>query len=357
MKDSPLNQALVPATNALLLVAFARERGIAPDPALSDLGIQEGALSDDMQSLSVGQCIRLMQWVGQHTQEPALGYEMGLRTPSTAHGLFSLGLLSCATPQQALELATQFFEMRNPTFRLDWSVAGHSVYIALSDLMPHMPMRQTAAEWVLLSVLKMGDALMSTSSQPDTRAACELHLPWPMPAYHQAFASRLPTCHFNAARAAVSFPAAWLATQLGNAAAGSVQLARQACERDQSLRSHAITSTVLRVLGILETGLQHGAYPSREEVARTLHVSVSSLQRLLARESSSYSQLLNQVRLQHARHLLGQPGLTVEAVAARLGYDNTANFTRGFKQWTGLTPSAWRQAQTVSASGCVDVIN
>jgi len=29
-------------------------------------------------------------------------------------------------------------------------------------------------------------------------------------------------------------------------------------------------------------------------------------------------------------------------VAARLGYADPANFTRAFRQWTGITPSAFR---------------
>ena len=31
-------------------------------------------------------------------------------------------------------------------------------------------------------------------------------------------------------------------------------------------------------------------------------------------------------------------------VAQMLGYFDPANFTREFRQWTGLTPSAWREA-------------
>ena len=34
--------------------------------------------------------------------------------------------------------------------------------------------------------------------------------------------------------------------------------------------------------------------------------------------------------------------LTIEDIAARLGYSDVANFTRAFRRWTGTTPAASR---------------
>ena len=40
----------------------------------------------------------------------------------------------------------------------------------------------------------------------------------------------------------------------------------------------------------------------------------------------------------------GYHALSVEAVAERLGYRDTSNFSRTFRRWLGMTPNAWRRA-------------
>lgn len=335
-----LKKAQVPASNALLLTNFAREQGHDPSLLLSSLGITETQLADDAQWLSVSQCAGLMALVRAQTGVEALGYEMGSRMPGTAHGLFGLGILSSATPQQALELAAQFFQVRNPTFDLHWSVSPPWVEIHLTDLMPLAPLRQTSIEWVLLSMLKMGEMLMGT--QEAVRAACEMRFPWPEPDYHARYAHLLPRCHFNAKDAVVCIPSSWLLQRLNGAAPATVQLARQACERDLAL-SGKKTSTTKKVRALMEKALERCHRPSRSAIADKLHISTSTLRRLLAAENTSYIALLDDTRLQHACKLLTRQDLTVESIAAQLGYDNTANFTRGFKRWCGKTPSDWRK--------------
>lgn len=48
-------------------------------------------------------------------------------------------------------------------------------------------------------------------------------------------------------------------------------------------------------------------------------------------------------RMQKARELLGQTALTVEAVAARVGYTSLPAFSRAFKQWVGEPPGQFRR--------------
>jgi AraC-like DNA-binding protein len=56
------------------------------------------------------------------------------------------------------------------------------------------------------------------------------------------------------------------------------------------------------------------------------------------------------VREQLAADLLRNGALTVEEVAQRLGYAETASFTHAFRRWTGVGPRAHRQA-ALSAEG------
>ena len=58
-----------------------------------------------------------------------------------------------------------------------------------------------------------------------------------------------------------------------------------------------------------------------------------------------YQQLLEEARLRDSRRLLQQKDLEIRRIGEMLGYLNPANFTRAFKNWTGMTPREWRQQQ------------
>jgi AraC-like DNA-binding protein len=59
----------------------------------------------------------------------------------------------------------------------------------------------------------------------------------------------------------------------------------------------------------------------------------------------SYSHLVEQVRFNLAISWLQDPSLKIADIAAELGYNDPANFTRAFKRWTGVSPLRFRQQQ------------
>lgn len=84
-------------------------------------------------------------------------------------------------------------------------------------------------------------------------------------------------------------------------------------------------------------------YPSIELAANLSNLSVRTLQRRLAEEQLTYSQLVTHLRYQKAIQLLGDRQMKIIDIAVELGYQDAAHFTRAFKQWTGETPHHFRQ--------------
>lgn len=80
-----------------------------------------------------------------------------------------------------------------------------------------------------------------------------------------------------------------------------------------------------------------------EVVAETLNMAPASLRRKLANEGTSFQRIKNECRLEAAVQYLGYPELSIREIAERMGFDEVSTFYRSFKNWTGMTPTEYRQ--------------
>jgi len=80
------------------------------------------------------------------------------------------------------------------------------------------------------------------------------------------------------------------------------------------------------------------------EVARTLSISVRSLQRQLSAESASYRSVLESTRKEAAERYLSETSMPIGEVAYLLGYSESAAFHRAFQRWRHQTPYEFRQS-------------
>jgi AraC-like DNA-binding protein len=82
--------------------------------------------------------------------------------------------------------------------------------------------------------------------------------------------------------------------------------------------------------------------------AEAAGMSVRSLQRRLASEGLTFSQLIDEVRFEMAVPQLRDPDIRLTDIALSLGYSDPAHFTRAFGRWGGVSPSEYRAHQLVS---------
>lgn len=82
--------------------------------------------------------------------------------------------------------------------------------------------------------------------------------------------------------------------------------------------------------------------PSLLETAQLFNVSGRTLQRKLKYESSSYGEILQNLRKNEALKLLEDKKMNVNEIAWLLGYVESSSFIIQFKNWTGKFPSFYR---------------
>jgi AraC-like DNA-binding protein len=82
--------------------------------------------------------------------------------------------------------------------------------------------------------------------------------------------------------------------------------------------------------------------PTMEESARELGMSARSLRRRLQAERALFSQLVEDALVLRAKHMLADAHRSIQETAYAMGFDTPSAFSRAFKRWTGMAPSAFR---------------
>lgn len=88
----------------------------------------------------------------------------------------------------------------------------------------------------------------------------------------------------------------------------------------------------------------HEDYPRIEWVAAKLGTTRRTLQRRLAAHGTTFHRLAEDALLRRAKALLREDSMSITDIALALGYADAAHFTRAFRRWTDVTPSAFRQS-------------
>ena len=77
-------------------------------------------------------------------------------------------------------------------------------------------------------------------------------------------------------------------------------------------------------------------------LANALELHPKKLQRLLADEGISYSEIIDDVRVNLATRLLGETDISIDRIAKTLDYSSDRAFTTASKRWFGMTPTKYR---------------
>lgn len=87
----------------------------------------------------------------------------------------------------------------------------------------------------------------------------------------------------------------------------------------------------------------YASHLTLSEVAEQIYVSQWHLSKLLNKyKKKSFSDILNQIRLEHAKELLRDPALRIGDIAEQVGFMDIAHFSRVFKKHEGISANEYR---------------
>jgi AraC-like DNA-binding protein len=331
-----LDTPAVHPTYLRLLCQTLRSQGVDPEPVLhaaglgswAELSARDALVTPRAVNALVTECLRA-------TGRPWLGLELGLVVPSSAHGPMGVAAAASRDLRQALGALARYLPTRNAALRMRLRDTPQGVALELIERVELGEARTFVVTMVLAALMRLIEAVLGRV--PDTLA---VDLPFAEPAWRAQLDRLLPgRVRFDRPRLVVYVDHELLAQPCMSADASAFEQACQACER--LLAASAAAGLVPRVRELLLG--REGSYPTLAQTAGYLSLSPRTLIRRLKDEGSAYQQLLDAARQQRAQWYLSHTPLTIEEIAARLGYADTSNFSRTYRRWFGVTPSQARE--------------
>ncbi len=348
MKDPyGLSKASIPISYAHLLLEIMVDKGFSALEILKKSKIPLTLLDQLDARITPMQWSKLAWESLILSKDSGLGYEYGIKLRLTAHGPMGYALMSSPNLRQAIEVSTQFFNMRLKDYRIALLENNEFSIIEIKETHPvvsNQPaqaetLRRFFYECLMIGVIQAGQFLREHDFSD-----IELSVDWSEPSYHKAYQHQLPTIHFNQPTNQIRYKKQLLDLPIKMADPIAFKQALAQCEAEQLRFSEQIKDICLTVKAELNLNPQVG-YPTFDEIANRLNMSSRTLRRHLSQVGSSYLHLLEEVQQKEAENLLLNSDMEIQEIALYLGYIQPTNFTRAFKKWTGQTPITFRKNQ------------
>jgi AraC-like DNA-binding protein len=339
MTASPHDELTLPAVHALHLAEVVRRAGTDASRLFAELALSEDALAKPGARLSLPQVEALVARARALTGDDAIGIQLGMQMRVSAHGYLGFAAMTSPTVRDALDLAQRFVPTRTNAIALAVHVRGDRASLVIEERGDFGTARDAVLFALAIGIWQIGIALTGRMLEGSAELA------FPRPSYFDRYELFAPKTRFSQPANQLVFDASVLDLPLSMADRASQQLAVEQCER--SLEALGLDGDVLdraRRLALKDEG---GAR-SLDEVATALALSPRTLKRKLATHGVTYSDLLDEQRLEAALLLLRAEGGSIDDVAERLGYSDTANFGRAFRRWTGISPAAYRRGDAAT---------
>jgi len=323
------------------VVAQMRESDRRKSPALAMLDRVDAASSTAV--LPLEQVESLLEAISQLTGRQDLGFEIGRRLTLDHHGALAVWMRRCTSIDQLLRLHVRYSRLITPVLSFDYRRRGGTGTGEYSCA-PNAAM-SGATMRVLLEAFAVATHVILRSLVGSDLEPYDLHISIAAPPHASRYDELYPArVHFGEG----SLPRAWIVLPVKRL--------------DQPLKvlTHLDPLMSPRELDALQGDIEQtrqwsgwirmmlreaeGCQPTAEELTELLGIDTHTLARTLAKEGLSFREMAKQVRHEKACELLRDPTQPITQVAYRLGYADSANFSRAFHAVGGVSPRAYRQA-------------
>ena len=335
-------RAITPVAFVNAAIRAYRERGVDPSAALERAHIPPSELRRRGARVTAAQFEIFAESAMRELDDEALGW-FSRRLPWGAYGM----LCRASLTRGPLELALKRWRRHHRILTEDVLFALEVENGLASWSIEERRDLGRYREFCLVTLMRyvLGFACWSIDSRI---ALARAEFPYPQPEHVSVY----PTifCRdlvFGAPRAKIVFDARYLALPLKRDEADLDHMLQRALPLTvlPYRRDRLLVERVRKLLRDAKT-----PFATAEDIADALALSTRTLHRQLAREGASLRELKEEARVEIARRALARGRAPIKRVAQAAGFRNEKSFSRAFRAWTGLTPSAFR-AQAADVAG------
>lgn len=335
--QSPLHT--IPSTTggaARLACAKMHAAGILLPPLLSKAGLSAEQIDDTAARVEVKAQAEILEIAAEQLKDDLLGFRMAQDFELRQIGLAYYIPSSSDTLADALHDAGRYSRIANDAiqFRID---LDQKTAITLDCLGVEPGSGAHQMEFWLFAMVRMFRQLTDTRLAP--RRFKVRHHRAAQPPEFRAFLG----CDVEFASDAneIVFPGAVSTLPIVSADRHLHELLVKYADEALADQTPARATVRSRVEKAIAPLLPHGKAQAAA-IARELGMSRRTLARALASERITFSELLDQYRMDLAEAYLTHGELTISQIAWLLGYREVSTFTHAFKRWTGMTPRQLR---------------
>jgi AraC-like DNA-binding protein len=316
------------------IVETAAQHGLDSVACLSGTGVSsEDLLDPEAEILPAQELAIIRNVIGRLGNRPGLGMEAGSRYNLADTGILGYALLASPTFGDAIEVAWRYIALSASYLSLAApEVVNDEAVVAIDDTQVPTDVRQFLIERDFAMTMRLFPVLIGTNHPPMAFRLQLANLTLPT---DQVDFGNVRVAVESGSRSALIFPARLVDQPMPAADPQTAAICIRQCEQLLNRRrSRRGIAGDVRMRMIADSA----RIPSMAEVARELCITERTLHRRLTAEGTSFRALLDEVRATLAAELLDS-GLTIEETARRLGYSETAAFTRAHTRWNGRPPS------------------
>lgn len=291
-------------------------QGIAPANVLRQLNLPASLLLEDDIWLDRRSSLQLSLEIARCTGDGVAGLHVAEIIQFTDYGLWGHGIQSARSLRDAIEFACREIQMIETGTRLRLREEGSLAHFSTEFLGPlgHDP--QQHMEGHLLVLRK----ILSLAVEHIPAVA---HLPYPR-------RSKLDMGPWFGERLEFLSDHAELVFDRGALQLPLLPLRHPISPRGPDSTARGVMNAVSQLLEFER--------PTAQAVAAALDINLRTMQRHLNAWGISFEDLLDQHRQRMAWEHLQSGAMSITDIAFRLGYSDSAHFSRAFRRWTGLSP-------------------
>jgi len=303
---------------------------------LSAVGLDIKIVTSPDVEIPLPQYMALWALVGREVSS-SIGLQLGAGAQSSDWGAFGYAMRSAPSMQLVLRYFTRFFIVLAQGVQAEVIIDNRSVTIIYQVFDPLVADFRQESEYTLSAALAVLRELTKDPSLIPVKVDFEHDRMSRFELYDEVFGCPVL---FGQPNNRIIFDRRLLDMPVLSADTRLFQALEPYLQRQRSVRaeSELFSRMGAHIASYLDSG---GA--NIESVARSMNMSVRTLQRRLSEQGLEFSQVVEDVRRSLAEDYVARSNHSFTHIALLLGYSEASSFSRAFRRWTQLTPLTYRQ--------------